>query len=732
MSSKLEFSRYEGPEAKFKAELFETGGYINFSNSGKGGGAKTFTLSVKSFLQCIVDIQNNLEAFKPHNIYIEGQWRRLGKDNFNDPAAKAAIEVQTKPVFVTISKIIMLANSPELDQNNPEHELPIKDVWLNNSVKLLESLDHTFGDKRTADIDSDNIVIKDDNLRDFAHSVFLYLYSDKWEELFKSGKFGNSTINNTAYQIFDIEDLKRLFGVFNESQSKKNLSSANTLRYFDKPVLVSNGLYYYLSTQWADKDDSRALTFSNLKKFIESKYEYVSISKVNNIYILRIINQIFDISSFISAVNSCKLVYNEGFINRFTSSLITKPFVILTGLSGSGKTKLGQTFVQWICEHYQVGGTEGRQIPDLISDQYLIVPVGSDWTNREPLLGYPNALNNNEYILPDSGVLQLILRAEKNPERPYFLILDEMNLSHVERYFADFLSTMESDESIPLHSVEEGLKPANIPESDGDDRDGPDLIPPNICFPRNLFIIGTVNIDETTHMFSPKVLDRANTIEFRISPGEMEDFLKSKPGDIDPVSLKGKGVSMGASFLGLYKDRKPETLDDKSIKVFNDFFRELSKTGSEFGYRTANEIRILLYQLDVIARSAGNSSDDSGNASATSAANEGGKDSTSGLLHPEDKMDIAIMQKLLPKLHGSRNKLVPVLKTLAELCLNPEGIKDSEVESFVNGILAKDADSSGKEGLKNSGKVRYPMSLEKIIRMHRNAVENGFTSFAEA
>src|SRR5690606_32630707 len=134
------------------------------------------------------------------------------------------------------------------------------------------------------------------------------------------------------------------------------------------------------------------------------------------------------------------------------------------------------------------------------NSQYGIVPVGADWTNREPLLGYPDGLREDNYVLPDNGVLGLILKALENSKLPYFLILDEMNLSHVERYFADFLSIMETKESIQLYS--------------GHDRDsGNKSIPKKIYWPENLFIIGTVNIDESTYMFSPKVLDRANVIE---------------------------------------------------------------------------------------------------------------------------------------------------------------------------------------------------------------------------
>jgi len=120
----------------------------------------------------------------------------------------------------------------------------------------------------------------------------------------------------------------------------------------------------------------------------------------------------FDIKSFQESCKNAGLVYSDKHITRFVSSLLTKPFVILTGLSGSGKTKLAQAYVQWICQE---------------ESQYRIIPVGADWTNREPLLGYPNALKPEEYVKPDNGVIDLILQANSNPELPHFLILDEMN-----------------------------------------------------------------------------------------------------------------------------------------------------------------------------------------------------------------------------------------------------------------------------------------------------------------
>ncbi len=130
----------------------------------------------------------------------------------------------------------------------------------------------------------------------------------------------------------------------------------------------------------------------------------------------------FNVKKVENDLENCGLRMPEKMLFRFICSLLTKPFVILTGLSGSGKTKLAQAFTKWICES---------------EIQYKLIPVGSDWTNREALLGFPNALESKKYFKPDNGVIDLINAANSDLNRPYFLILDEMNLSHVERYFAD-------------------------------------------------------------------------------------------------------------------------------------------------------------------------------------------------------------------------------------------------------------------------------------------------------
>lgn len=417
-----------------------------------------------------------------------------------------------------------------------------------------------------------------------------------------------------------------------------------------------NGIFkeYKPVSYWKDGYCSAAL--KEYKQFLSSqsiKHTTKAIDKKSTTF--------FQLSTFEESAANAKLKFPKILPYRFISSLLTKPFVILTGLSGSGKTKLAEAFSLWISED-----------PDT---QIRMISVGADWTNREPLLGYPNALEQGTYVKPDSGALDLILNAINKPELPHFLVLDEMNMSHVERYFADFLSAMESSRRhISLHPDTEDWR-----SEDGSWKDG---VPDKIELPKNLFIIGTVNIDETTYMFSPKVLDRAQVIEFRVSKNEMAEFIVS-PAPVDLNQLKGRGAPMGADFV-----TKAQTLHSAPANLpetILPFFNELQSAGAEFGYRTASEISRFVSICTGLA---------------------------DGVMQPEDVIDAAIMQKLLPKVHGSRNKIEKILRLLGQRCL-----ADPAMEPF-----KKD----------ESGAATYPVSYEKIERMHRRVIADGFTSYAEA
>ena len=381
-------------------------------------------------------------------------------------------------------------------------------------------------------------------------------------------------------------------------------------------------------------------------------------------------------------------------ILRLTSALLSKRFVIFTGLSGSGKTQLAHALAKWLCP--PASGVLWQNAA------YTVVPVGADWVGNENILGYANGLIDDSFI--SRPTLELILQAADNPSLPHFLILDEMNLSHVERYFADILSTIESDAGLTLY-------PGAMDKRDSWRKTGASrLVPPRLeRLPGNLFIIGTVNVDETTYMFSPKVLDRATVLEFRMRSTDLQSFLAnpSRPG---LEKLDGKGTAFGGAFV--QAARAFVALPDDAKPVYEAemllFFRVLQIYGAEFGYRTAYEAARFIHFYKRLGNYA--------------------EDATEWLA---GALDCIVVQKLLPKLHGSRASLGPLLKALWFLC-----VKDDEARGRDPLQAAEDASRSTETITDPKPEIPpgapYPVSAEKISRMWRLLDNNGFTSFAEA
>ena len=477
------------------------------------------------------------------------------------------------------------------------------------------------------------------------------------------------------------EDLKKIYITLAQGVTKSTQDSIVAKRdqirstlSFDSELLkeynelkISNPQYNnsaIYSNEWPINDNIKCLDI--VYKFKEAYEEYIATKSINytRTTVSGTMSIPFSINTIINHINETGLLYSPSLIKRFAFSLMAKRFLILSGLAGSGKTQLALAFAKALVEDKE--------------KQMCVVSVGADWTNREPLLGYPNALKSGEYVKPENGVLDLLIEANKpqNANKPFFLILDEMNMSYVERYFADFLSAMESHEAIALwkecNNGSESCE-CNVPE--------------RIKLPNNLFIIGTINVDETTYMFSPKVLDRANVIEFKISIDEMDKFLDGI-GKIDCSLVSSKAAEMGADFVRLANCKEFEN-EQATTDTLKAFFTELKSVNAEFGYRSATEIFRFISQAHK-------------------------NDDTTEKMSKEEVLDAAILQKLLPKLHGSRKKLEPALKGLWKLCFDPS-IKDTMQ-------IARE----------NVEKAIYKESADKILRMYESAYANGFTSFAEA
>jgi len=403
--------------------------------------------------------------------------------------------------------------------------------------------------------------------------------------------------------------------------------------------------------------------------------------------------------------------------------------------------------------------------------------VRPDWRDSKALLGYYNPLTERYESTP---LLEFLLRAAKDYDQnkgnaqPYFVILDEMNLAHVEYYFADFLSVLESGreegwtkEALRLHSFGKSIL----------DQDGYP-VPPELRLPPNLYIIGTVNIDETTYMFSPKVLDRAFTLEFR--EVDFSDYLGEGVNEEEArkiaEEIRGKileDLRNGGKFCAVVADKNKvkEALQDLGGKKteLEKLNRTLQPYDLHFGYRVLDEIALFV-------QNAKNAPD------------------VVGRLNEDKALDYAVLMKVLPKFHGPRQKLEKPLREVLRWAQNrddsnkdapswvgnpdeaidlrkisealqnweppkqpqdqaqpateqaenkPEGRAEQTANAqqeqgnqtettptqAAQGEAKGQSDASTEQSFKSH--FRYPNTAKKVLQMLRQLYETGFASFAQ-
>ena len=354
--------------------------------------------------------------------------------------------------------------------------------------------------------------------------------------------------------------------------------------------------------------------------------------------------------------------YDAGLIENFYLSLRSKPFVILAGTSGTGKTRLVRLFAEAIGAAYEQ------------------VAVRPDWSDSTDLFGH---LDLNGRFVP-GRILEFLREAGENPEIPFVLCLDEMNLARVEYYLSDFLSVIETREWMsgkivtdPLVSEKEFGQDEVAREKYGE-----------IRFPENLYIVGTVNMDETTFPFSRKVLDRANTIEF--------DYVDLVPAWVENSGEVGAVMQENGFLRSRYlrladcaaEDRDYVSSVCAELEKINGVLR---RANAHVGYRVRDEI--VFYLLN---------------------------NQEAGLLDEHAAMDNEILQKILPRIQGSSASVKSMLCDLfKEIAGDYEGYQ-TESNNTADRMM---------DLLRKNGSVRYPKSAKKIAFMVRRFEEDGFTSY---
>ncbi|WP_419871521.1 McrB family protein [Candidatus Pristimantibacillus sp. PTI5] len=381
------------------------------------------------------------------------------------------------------------------------------------------------------------------------------------------------------------------------------------------------------------------------------------------------------VKAAIQEINS--YIRNKGFhfpddlIENLYLSLKTKPFVILAGVSGTGKTKLVKLFAE------ALGALSHNH-------QFALIPVRPDWSDPSDLLGYKDLSG----AFRPGRLAEVLVEAsqESNRHKPYFICLDEMNLARVEHYFSDLLSIIETQEW-------QGDRIVTMPLINKDTLAAEDQpIYGNLSLSDNVYLIGTVNMDETTHPFSKKVLDRANTIEFNYI--NLEQFPDQAGATSEAATTEATNAFLRSEYLQLidaYGDYQGlvKQVTAKLVKV-NSILEQIH---SHVGFRIRDAVCFYMIYNERFS-----------------------------LMSEDDAFDLQLLQKILPRVQGSSSSVKRVLLLLMQEALG-KALSVNNLMDDASDLYMKWIANEPEE------RAKYPMSARKIAFMLRRLEEDGFTSY---
>lgn len=374
-----------------------------------------------------------------------------------------------------------------------------------------------------------------------------------------------------------------------------------------------------------------------------------------------------DESKFLSRFeDTCKskgLVYKTQDLYNFHTAMKTQGFVILSGMSGTGKSQLVQCYYESLSQSKS-------------EENLLFIPVSPSWQDDTDLLGYLDTLNSI-YRPGDSGLVDFIIESTQRPQECFIICLDEMNLAKVEHYFSQFLSILERDldkRNIYLYNpkIEDRVFNKNDYRSE-------------IKLGENLLFVGTINTDESTFSFSDKVLDRANVISLGLRNFvEIKKELKEyKEGNIDKENLiesKEESKDTFTKFQGMKKNDKKNELNDAELEFLWSLHAKLNKVNPNIGVgmRILNQIERYLINLP-----------------------------ESTLFPRNVAFDLQISQRIFTKIRGSRTQLDSLVGKESEGNL---------IDSEIMGLFENNKDISN-----------FDYSIEKLKNISRELAEYGHT-----
>ncbi|MEG6570194.1 MrcB family domain-containing protein [Thermoanaerobacterium thermosaccharolyticum] len=489
----------------------------------------------------------------------------------------------------------------------------------------------------------------------------VYLFSSDMKRLYITLNQGCTKLKDEYGKATAIEKMMSIATSIRDKLNPKGWKTDDNISIGNE--FYEKGMIFYKLYE-KDNIPSDEVLKSDLNDLINIYIDYIlstrnskeeSIQKEDMTNTFNIKEEITNIKNYI---RSRGFLYDDNLIENYYLSLKTKPFLILAGISGTGKSKLARLFAE------AIGATAEN-------GRFKLVPVRPDWSDSTDLLGYKD-LNGRFH----PGVLTTFVKdAMENPHKPYFFVLDEMNLARVEYYFSDVLSIIESRNKVNKTIVSDRLLNRELLDSASFSEYG------DIYIPDNLYFIGTVNMDETTFPFSKKVLDRANVIE--LSDVDL-DYAFEDVEEVLPKTLNNDFLR--SDFLTLKDCAGYDDIVYKTISILKEINNVLGYY--RFGYRVRDEICFYIIYNSIY-----------------------------GLMDFDDAMDNEILQKILPRINGSSISIKKILIELFKIC-----------SGNLENRFDYDSDVSEKmfEEIVNA---KYRKSCEKIAFMTRRYEEDGFTSY---
>ena len=384
----------------------------------------------------------------------------------------------------------------------------------------------------------------------------------------------------------------------------------------------------------------------------------------------------------------------------YITAIKSKPFLLLAGISGTGKSRIVRELARacWPVESEEYKAQKPKN--------FEMVQVKPNWHDSSELIGYVSRINGERFVV--GPFLKFMVKAMQDPEHPYFLCLDEMNLAPVEQYFAEYLSVIESrkasdgvittDPIIDYECTDAYHDLINQLFTEDDEERKQYLIKDGgkrLTIPQNLIVVGTVNMDETTFSFSRKVLDRAMTIE--MNEVDLRGGLTKR---YEPIGQQSIETLVGTAVEGVDVYESNQAVCDLCIDYLDKVNAQLEGTPFKVAYRTRNEV--LLYVVNNLPYT----------------KEEDGTERSQEYVIARALDEITNM-KILSRIEGDESKVTADFLGKLKNTI-------SEALTAVSSLRYADKAKSGaEEGIED---IEKSISLAKLTEMTKK-LDSGYTSF---